>query len=160
MIYPSYLGAGEAYAYVPTTDEICKEKQVICNSDYGTSISRGVIRFNTQNWTRIEIYMKLNTGSNQDGVLEVWQDESLRINRRDMLYRTTDAMGISNMMFSTFFGGGTPDYASPVDTYAYFKNIQYSTGNPTKPTEGRATILAPSATIVACLVLSIAFSLL
>ncbi|EIE75675.1 hypothetical protein RO3G_00379 [Rhizopus delemar RA 99-880] len=63
-------GAGEAYAYIPTSDSLCNSKQVICNSDYGTSFSRGVIRFSTMKWSQIEIYVKLNSGSNSNGILE------------------------------------------------------------------------------------------
>lgn len=132
----TYIGAGEAYAYIPTSNNLCSTKQVICNSDYGTSFSRGVIRFNTARWTHLDIYIKLNTGSNTNGILQVWQDGSLMINQQHLQFRSSDQVGLSSMMFSTFFGGGSPDYATPIDTSAYFKNFQFSLANTPDPTQG------------------------
>ncbi|KAI8364976.1 hypothetical protein EDC96DRAFT_443728 [Choanephora cucurbitarum] len=126
-------GAGEAYAYIPTSDKLCNSKQVICNSDYGTSFSRGVIQFSTNKWTRLEIYVKLNSGSNSNGILQVWQDGSLMINQQNIQFRSNDAIAVSSIMFSTFFGGGSLDYATSADTYTYFKNIQFSVGNTPEP---------------------------
>ncbi|KAI8640231.1 hypothetical protein BD408DRAFT_476813 [Parasitella parasitica] len=114
-------GAGEAYAYIPTSDSLCQTKQVVCNSDYGTSFSRGIVQFSTSKWTRMEIYIKLNSGSHANGILKVWQDGSLMINQQAIQFRSSDTVGISSMMFSTFFGGGSADYAT--------SNIQFSTGN-------------------------------
>ncbi|KAI8077953.1 uncharacterized protein B0P05DRAFT_579557 [Gilbertella persicaria] len=105
-------GAGEAYAYIPTSDSLCNSKQVICNTDYGTSFSRGVIQFSTKKWTRMEVYIKLNSGSNSNGILQVWQDGSLMINQQHIQFRSSDSVGISSLMFSTFFGGGSSDYAT------------------------------------------------
>ncbi|KAI8359831.1 hypothetical protein BD560DRAFT_405388 [Blakeslea trispora] len=138
-------GAGEAYAYIPTPDSLCNSKQVICNNDYGTSFSRGVIQFSTKKWTRLEIYVKLNSGSNSNGILQVWQDGSLMINQQHIQFRSNDAIAISSIMFSTFFGGGSSDYATSVDTYTYFKNIQFSVGNTPEPTgDSSASILSVS----------------
>ena len=128
-----FLGAGEAYAYIPTSDSLCNSKQVICNSDYGTSFSRGVIRFSTMKWSQIEIYVKLNSGSNSNGILEVWQDGSLMINQQNIQFRSNQNLGVSSMMFSTFFGGGSSSYATPVNTSTYFRNFQFSTGNTPDP---------------------------
>jgi hypothetical protein len=38
-------GAGEVYAYIPTSDAFCQEEDIICNSDFGVSISRGSFSF-------------------------------------------------------------------------------------------------------------------
>ncbi|KAF7729638.1 hypothetical protein EC973_004011 [Apophysomyces ossiformis] len=121
-------GAGEAYAYVPTDDNLCKQPLVMCNSDYGITISRGLINFKKKQWTTLEIYIKVNDPSQSNGILQVWQDGSLRINQNALRYRTSNAIAVSSMMFSTFFGGGTPNYATPIDTYTYYKNIEYSVG--------------------------------
>ncbi|KAI8980891.1 hypothetical protein BDB01DRAFT_796002 [Pilobolus umbonatus] len=129
-------GAGEAYGYMPVSQNQCKSKQIVCNNDYGISFSRGVIQFTRSKWTRMEIYVKLNSGSDTNGILQVWQDGSLMINQQHIQYRSNDDIGISSIMFSTFFGGGSVDYASTVDTATYFKNIQYSFGNTPAPTHG------------------------
>lgn len=111
-----------------------------CNSDYGTSFSRGVIRFSTQKWTHVDIFVKLNTGSNANGILQVWQDGSLMINQQHIQFRSSDSVGISTMMFSTFFGGGSASWATPVNTSTYFKNFQFSAGNTPDPVQGNSAV--------------------
>ncbi|KAI8888904.1 polysaccharide lyase family 14 protein [Backusella circina FSU 941] len=144
-------GAGEAYAYIPTTDELCKSKEVICNSDYGTSFSRGVIQFSTHKWSRLEIYVRMNSRSDTNGILQVWQDGNLVIDVGNLKYRSSEDIGISSLMFSTFFGGGTPDYATHVDTASYFKNIQYSTGNVVLPENSGSSSFTISRLLITCL---------
>ncbi|KAI8987950.1 hypothetical protein BDF20DRAFT_815693 [Mycotypha africana] len=126
-------GHGEAYAYIPTSDNLCKTKHVICNDDYGTSFSRGVIKFEKKKWTHIDLYVRLNSGNNENGILKVWQDGSLVINQQQLKFRSKDSVGVSALMFSTFFGGGSQSYATPVDTATYYKNIQFSTNDTIDP---------------------------
>ncbi|KAG0183966.1 hypothetical protein DFQ28_000384 [Apophysomyces sp. BC1034] len=121
-------GAGEAYAYVPSEQSLCSQPLVMCNSDYGITISRGLINFTKKKWTKLEIYIKINDASQSNGVLQVWQDDSLRIHQTALRYRSTNAVAVSSVMFSTFFGGGSPSYATPVDTFTYYQNIEYSVG--------------------------------
>lgn len=33
------------YTYIPTTDRLCNDAEVICNSDFGTSLNRGAVSF-------------------------------------------------------------------------------------------------------------------
>ncbi|CDH49252.1 polysaccharide lyase family 14 protein [Lichtheimia corymbifera JMRC:FSU:9682] len=122
-------GEGEAYAYIPD-DEICDSKQnnVTCIDGFGISFSRGAIKFNTNEWTKMEIYVKMNDASDSNGELKVWQDDSLLIDASNIKYRTTDQLGVSSLMFSTFFGGGSKEYASSTDTSTYYKNIEFSVG--------------------------------
>ncbi|KAI8341292.1 hypothetical protein BC941DRAFT_416456 [Chlamydoabsidia padenii] len=122
-------GAGEAYAYLPRSDDLCKQSTVMCNDQYGTSFSRGVINFQQNKWTTMEIYVKINNASSSNGILRVWQDGNVVIDQSQLQYRTTNAVAASSLFFSTFFGGGDPTYATNVDTYTYYKNIQFSVGN-------------------------------
>lgn len=77
----------------------------------------------------MEIYVKINNATESNGILQVWQDGSLVINQRSLKYRTTNAIAATSIMFSTFFGGGDTKYATSVDTFTYYKNIEYSVGN-------------------------------
>jgi hypothetical protein len=107
-------------------------------------------------WTHLEVYVKLNSGSNTNGILQVWQDSSLVINQPHIQFRSSDSVGISSLMFSTFFGGGSPEYATHVDTSTYFKNIQFSTGNTPDPTGGNAaSALSISTALYALIVLTV-----
>ncbi|CAO3597770.1 unnamed protein product [Absidia cylindrospora] len=127
-----YGGLGEAYLYIPTDDVLCKETPgVICNKEYGTSMFRGRIKYPKEQWTRIEVFTQINDPpSERNGVLQIWQDNEPVMEMTGLQYRTTNAIAISSLMFSTFFGGGSSDYATPHDTYAYFKNIQFSVAEP------------------------------
>ncbi|KAI8342978.1 hypothetical protein BC941DRAFT_447826 [Chlamydoabsidia padenii] len=129
-------GFGEAYLYVPTNEMLCKETpEVMCNKRYGVSLFRGRIKFPRERWTRIEIATQINDPPSQsNGVLQIWQDNQLVMNMNGLQFRTTNAVAISSLMFSTFFGGSTAEYATPHDTYSYFKNIQFSVADPVELT--------------------------
>ncbi|KAG1139277.1 hypothetical protein G6F37_009791 [Rhizopus arrhizus] len=122
-------GAGEAYAYIPTSKSLCSEKEVLCHGSYGTSFSRGVFSFSVMKWSHIEIYVKTNSGNHTNGILKVWQDDSLVIDQQNIKFRANESLGVSSLMFSTFFGGGSTSYATPVNTSSYFRNFQLSIGN-------------------------------
>ncbi|KAI1316128.1 hypothetical protein EDD11_010442 [Mortierella claussenii] len=132
-------GIGEAYAYVPADPEsqFCKDPSVICNDRYGKSIGRGQIHFQPGTWTRLDMVMDLNEpAGNTNGTLQVYLNGNLAIDMKDIQYRTSGMIGFQGLMFSSFFGGSDPSYATPVDTSVYFRNIQLSVGPPAKLYEG------------------------
>jgi hypothetical protein len=93
----------------------------------------------------------MNSKSDTNGILQVWQDGNLVIDEEHLKYRSSEDIGISSLMFSTFFGGGTPDYATHVDTASYFKNIQYSTGNVVLPGSSGGSSIIMSKVLITCL---------
>ena len=101
-------GDGEAYAYLPTSDL------------YGTEIGRGRWRFQPGQWHCLEQRVALNTPGSDDGRLTVWVDGRMLVDERALRYRTTDALQIRGIFFSTFFGGGDPTWATPRDAHADF----------------------------------------
>jgi hypothetical protein len=107
-------GAGEVYAYVPKK-----------SGQYGESISRGAWTFLTGQWQHIEQEVIMNQLGSHDGVLRVWVDGTLVVNRSDMLYRLADSVSVAGLMFSTFFGGHDPSWASPRTQTAFFRNFQF-----------------------------------
>lgn len=78
----------------------------------------------------MQMYIETGTPSQRNGVLKIWQDNALVINRNDIMYRTSNMVQLSSIYFSTFFGGSTPNYSTPLDTHTYFKDISLSVGNP------------------------------
>jgi hypothetical protein len=110
-------GAGEVYAYVP--DKIGK---------YGESISPGAWTFTQGQWQHLEQEVIVNHLGASDGVLRVWVDGDLVVNRTDMLYRVSDSVLVAGLMFSTFFGGHDPSWASPRTQAAFFRNFQFFGG--------------------------------
>lgn len=123
-------GQGEAYAYIPRSSALCATPLVQCNDEYGASFSRGLIKFTPGVWTKMQMYIETGTPSQRNGVLKIWQDNALVINRNDIMYRTSNMVQLSSIYFSTFFGGSTPNYSTPLDTHTYFKDISLSVGNP------------------------------
>ncbi|KAI9257335.1 hypothetical protein BDA99DRAFT_484709 [Phascolomyces articulosus] len=120
-------GYGEAYAYLPPVDDvICKNTKVKCNEEYGISLARGAIDFAKKSWTRIEIYTEMNDPGQNNGELHVWQDGRTVIDLKGMVFRNQNSFAISSILFSTFFGGASEEYATPSNTYTFFKNIQFS----------------------------------
>ena len=113
-------GVGEIYAYVPNKK----------NPVYGESIGRGRFSFVRGRWLRLEQQIILNQPQMADGVLRVWEDGVQVIERQDIVYRTDAAVGISGLMFSTFFGGHDATWASPQDQSIRFRNIRLLAQDP------------------------------
>ena len=109
-------GDGEAYAYLPTSDL------------YGTEIGRGRWRFQPGEWHCLEQRVVLNRPGSDDGRLTVWVDGQMLVDERALRYRTTDALQIRGIFFSTFFGGGDPTWATPADACADFAGFVLSSG--------------------------------
>lgn len=132
-------GGGEVYSYIPVSDnsDFCKNPNVLCNDQYGKSIGRGLLYFPPGTWTRIDMVMQLNEPAGyNNGILDVYINGLKSISMNTIPYRTTGMVGFQGLMFSTFFGGNTPDYATPVDTSVFFRNVQLSVGEPAKLYEG------------------------
>jgi hypothetical protein len=109
--------AGEVYAYVPDKE-----------GKYGESIGRGAWSFVPGQWQRLEQEVVVNHIGRNDGVLRVWVDGKLLISRTDMLYRVDSNVLVTGLMFSTFFGGHDPSWASPKTQIALFRNFQFFGG--------------------------------
>lgn len=59
------------YAYIPTTSTgLCSQSQVICNSDFGTSLGRGTFTFQTGAWQTIYLVVILNQVGTANGVVQ------------------------------------------------------------------------------------------
>jgi hypothetical protein len=121
-------GAGEIYAYISKDQQVsnlCSQKQVICNQQYGYSFGRGSYTWQTGSWNTITQNVQLNHPSQQDGSLEVQHNGKTVIQMNNLMFQDAlfSSVGID---FETFFGGSTSDWASPANQYAYFKGFQMS----------------------------------
>jgi hypothetical protein len=110
-------GAGEVYAYVPDK-----------SGKYGASVGRGAWTFVPGQWQLLEQEVVVNHIGQNDGVLRVWVDGRLLINRTDMLYRVNSNVLVTGLMFSTFFGGHDPSWASPKMQKAFFRDFHFFGG--------------------------------
>jgi len=125
----------EAYVYLPTRAQHVNYFNLpglVQNPQFGDSLWRGQFLFSKYKWNNISISIKLNSfrklSPRYDGELTLSinnQTQSIR----QLIWRTTPSYQITALLFSTFFGGSTPIYATPHDTYISFKNIHFSRPN-------------------------------
>ncbi len=78
-------------------------------------------------WHRITQRVKVNTGNNNDGILQVWFDGELVLLRTNIRFRNNNQAPVDHFFFSTFYGGNTPEWAPDRDGYVYFDNFRIGT---------------------------------
>jgi hypothetical protein len=81
------------------------------STECGNAIATG-FNFAVGRWYSIKQRIKLNTGRNHDGVLQLWVDDRQVINRSNMgwMVEAPDRM-IDEVMLDFFFGGSTADWS-------------------------------------------------
>lgn len=123
-------GVGGLYTYLPLTDHNSTQQRSIPplsveNADYGFSVGRG--SFNLQkaigNWVTVATRLKLNDIGSENGEIELWIDGNRVIFVDGLMLRESEMYSIQGMHFQTFFGGQTPEWASPKDQCAWFADI-------------------------------------
>lgn len=102
-------GVGELYLYSP-------DRQARC----GQSLGRGRWRFVPGQDHEVAQEVILNKPDAADGIIRLWLDGKLVLEQRNLLLRSSSDVLIDGMMFSTFFGGSDPTWASPRNQYAQF----------------------------------------
>jgi hypothetical protein len=67
-------------------------------------------------WVRVDEEVVLNAPGRDDGVLRIWVDGALAIDRRDIGYRRTPEVTISGVAADVFYGGADTTTWAPADT--------------------------------------------
>jgi hypothetical protein len=101
-------GQGELYAYLPSSDT------------WGTSLGRGVFRFERGRFQCVEQEVVLNTPGVADGGVRIWLDGKPAFEQPNLMFRTVSTLRIEGIFFSTFFGGGDSSWAPSRDMHADF----------------------------------------
>ncbi|KAK0532522.1 hypothetical protein OC842_003271 [Tilletia horrida] len=117
-------GMGEMYLYVPQSIQdpgLCDVPPMsVCDASYGVSVGRGSFKFHTGAWTHIQQTLTMSSAPNAtDGALQVVVDGEERFRFDKVAYPAS----VRGVFFSTFFGGHSEDWASPVDQKAWFRDI-------------------------------------
>lgn len=107
--------------------------------DFGQIFRAKDFRFEPGRYYRVTLYVKVNSGAQaSDGVVRLFVDGQKLVERTDLRYRAVDGDRglISRVLFSTFHGGGAPDWA-PKDrsgqftaVFADFDNFRVIPGEP------------------------------
>lgn len=107
-------GGGAVYAYLPTSKV------------WGTALGPYKWKFKPDQWHTLTQKIVLNDVGKSNGVLKVWFDNVLVHQENDILYRRSDKVKIDSFLFSSFFGGNSPDFAATADSYVYLRDIKIS----------------------------------
>jgi hypothetical protein len=121
-------GMGEMYTYLPPSysanQAVCNiPPYSTCNPTYGASVGRGSFTFKPGVRTTVTERVRLNGVGQQDGELEVFVNGQSVINVKGLVLRPSGSGSIYGMQMQTFFGGHSPEYASPVDQNAFFSDF-------------------------------------
>jgi len=121
-------GKGEAYLYAnrPAQDPaICQDPQNYCNPDFGWALKTGAWTFKRGVWTHVDLTVKLNTLGQRNGHLIVKIDGREVIKFTNIVYRVPQYpnVGIDGMAVDTFFGGGSPPWATPRRQITKFRDL-------------------------------------
>ncbi|GAA6004800.1 hypothetical protein JCM11491_002235 [Sporobolomyces phaffii] len=142
-------GEGEVYGYVPVYDGLCEEgdaneTSVACHGKMGQSFNRGSFSFEAGQYTTLTEVAILNsnpgTETEANGYLAVYTGETLAFERSDVVYRTNASVFFSSVLFQTFFGGSTQDYASTALTHTYYKDWRFYEGDDESNHEGEQVV--------------------
>ncbi len=77
-------------------------------------------------WNHIEVYHKLNTPGQNDGIMRGWFNGELAIDitdNRDYRQLGEGDIKLNGIYLSTFFGGSSNDFKPTKDQYAYFDDF-------------------------------------
>ena len=88
----------------------------------GENIVVGTLDDNT--WYTIKMYVKMNTVNNNgginNGILRVWLNDELEVNRTNMKFIDDTSATITELWLDNYFGGGNK---SPQTQYVYIDNV-------------------------------------
>lgn len=84
--------------------------------------------FKPGTWHCVETYIRMNTPGKKDGVIRSWLDGEPALEITTLRFREVPELKIDAFYFSTFFGGGEPDWAPPKDQYVQFDQFVIAAG--------------------------------
>lgn len=119
---------GELYTYLPPSfpenKKVCNVAPMSdCNDTYGASVGRGSFTFATGKWTTVSQRVKLNDPGKANGELQLWADGESVINVSGLILRNSAEGRMHGLQMQTFFGGSSPDFATPKDQDVYFSDF-------------------------------------
>src|SRR5579883_2157720 len=91
---------------------------------YGTFLGCGNWTFQADGlWHNIQQTIHLNDVGQSNGRIDVCYDGKLVVTQTNIIFRKTASLGLTGILFQTFFGGSGKTYATPIDTYADFADF-------------------------------------
>jgi hypothetical protein len=84
------------------------------------------LRFPRAQWIRIDKEVTLNTPGQNDGILRVWIDGLLAIERRDVIYRQKPEVTMSGVQAKVSYGSNDEIAWAPADTTIWISSFEIS----------------------------------
>ncbi|KAL3896676.1 MAG: hypothetical protein SGCHY_003921 [Lobulomycetales sp.] len=117
-------GDMEVYAYAPIEEggEVDSLPDCHVNTAYGTSLMRGRTKLIRGQKNDIVLYAKMNDPGKANGIVRLsvnGEEASMDI----VTLRKTASLKLDGIFFSTFFGGGTADWATPREQALTFSSF-------------------------------------
>jgi hypothetical protein len=94
------------------------DKSEECGTPLNTTFN-----FKINQWHKVKQRVKLNTGRNRDGEVQVWVDGVEQVNAKRPLMIEAPNRRIDVVLFHSFFGGSTTDWAPSRDVTISFSEI-------------------------------------
>ena len=123
-------GQGVAYMYLPTQAPLSSQSaafKAASDDPDRTGIhifAKSALRFN-KGWNTVTLTVKLNSPSASDGLLRLAINGATE-ELTDVLYRRDASVKINTMVFATFFGGSSKEYAPLKPETATFKDFKFT----------------------------------
>jgi hypothetical protein len=92
------------------------------SEECGTPLSTN-FNFKVNVWHKVKQRVKLNTGRNRDGEVQIWVDGMEQVNTKRPLMVEAANRRIDVVLFHSFFGGSTTDWAPSRDVTISFSEI-------------------------------------
>jgi len=121
-------GKGELYLYANRDAQdqtICSTPPNYCNPEFGWSLNKGAFTFQRDAWTQVEQRVTLNTPGVRNGIISIKINGKEVIRYNNIVFRIAQYpnMQIDGIDVETFFGGGSPDWATPTRQITKFRNF-------------------------------------
>jgi hypothetical protein len=94
------------------------DKTEACGTPLNTTF-----HFKVNQWHKVKQRVKLNTGRNRDGEVQIWIDGAEQVNAKRPLMAEAANRRIDVVLFHSFFGGSTNDWAPSRDVTISFSEI-------------------------------------
>lgn len=95
-----------------------------CQGDTGYSIGRATFQFQTGQWTKMKLSMRLNTPGYSDGILRLTVNGNTVIDKSNMLWRTDPSVAIEGVNIASWFGGSSSSWAPTTDQETEMRNFR------------------------------------
>lgn len=123
-------GNGYGYLYVPKyaphLPEFCLYTNYKdCVRTYAFNFNQ-TSYFTTDKWIHVKEHIELNTINQPNGKLQVWIDGKLKADYDKIIWRVDSKVFTLGFQIESFFGGSSsPDFATPIEQFSYFKGFKF-----------------------------------